>query len=245
MNNNKNTYDSEVDDFNGNLSVYIPRVTVEWAQETRIVEVFHKNDLGVVERVDLVHKHSVDGNVYYQAFVHMVWLETQTTRNLQARIMDPSRQARIVHDDPNYWLLLENKNPMTAAEVRIENQLNGMSVRSDQQAHVVLGHLNRIMELETQMFTLTHQVKMNYWNDPILNRWTHADSDEIAPLWCHPVSEPTPTPTPSWCEDGEDTTKTMETYAEDANWFQSAPQWEQDNVCDYYDYEPYDMDIIE
>lgn len=244
--NNANTFDNK-------LSVYIPRITSEWADEAMIAQVFHANELGVVERVDIVYKPA-----HNEAFVHMSWFDCPSTRNIQERIKDPSRQARLVHDDPNYWLLLENKNPMTATEVRLEKRIMELEAKSNLQTKVEVSHLNRIMCLETQMSTLEHQVKMNYWNDPTLNAWTASASasanSEIAPLWCHPVNEPTPTPTPSWCE--EDVTsppKTMESYTEDAQRFHEEESWNyyygeeegEENVCDYYDYDPYDMEILE
>lgn len=252
--------------FNDKLSVYIPRITPGWAQETIIAEVFRKNELGFVERVDLICKQSDDGNFYYQAFVHMEWNNTQCVHNIQERIMDPSRQARLVHDDPSYWLLLENKNPMTAAEVRIEKRIVELDTRSAQQAQVALSQFNRILELETQTITLRTMItKMNYWSDPALYGWTAAPgtisststSTGIAPLWCHPVNESTQTPTPSWCDnDGVDSAKTINSYAEDAERFQATECYDgagdhnnedggEDNVCDYYDYDPYDIDILE
>ena len=251
--------------FNNKLSVYIPRITPEWAHEAIVAEVFHRNELGLVERVDLVCKQSEQGNFYYQAFVHMKWVDTQCARNIQKRIMNPLCQARLVHDDPSYWLLLENKNPMTATEVRLEKRVVELESRCIQQSKVALGHLNRIMELETHAIT-----KMNYWCDPALYEWTVAPetnntNNGIAPLWCHPVNEPTPTPTPSWCNDGLESANTMNTYAKDAERFQATECYdggpydeehdnnmcdgpydeEHDNICDYYDYYPYDMDIIE
>ena len=85
---------------------------------------------------------------------------------------------------------------------------------------------------------------MNYWNDPVLDQWRHANSNNIAPLWCHPVNEPTPTPTPSWYEDDGDTKNTFDSYVENSKLFQSTTQNE-DDICDYYDYDPYDMEILE
>lgn len=260
INNNDNN-DSNDYQFDGKLSVYIPRISVEWAQEAAIANVFHRNELGVVERVDLVCKQDIDGNTYYQAFVHMVWWDTDYSRNIQSRIADPSRQARIVHDDPNYWILLKNNNPMTATEVRLEKQLIELETRIKKQEKVSIGHFNRIMKLESQA---TSADGMNYWNDPSLNVWKFPNGDEntneIAPLWCSPVYDPTPRNTPSWYSSSKEvnTSKTMDCYSEDSCWFQSERERDQDqgqdegqdnkeydNVCDYYDYDPYDMQILE
>ena len=237
--------------FNNKLSVYIPRITNEWAEETKIAGVFHTNELGLVERVDLVHKQTPEGTNYYEGFVHMDWFDTQSTRNIQSRIMDPMRDARLVHEDPNYWLLLENKNPMTATEVRLEKRIVELEERSKYATQVALNHLNRMMAVETQVNVLQHQFNnMNYWNDPALHTWRASASQNnfgIAPMWCHPVNEATPTHTPSWYGDEQvGHIKTMESYASDAENFQTDEYYEHDDsVCDYYDYDPYDMEIIE
>ena len=231
--------------FNSKLSVYIPRITMEWAEQAKIAHVFHTNELGVVERVDLVQKQTPDGNMYCEAFVHMDWFDTQSTRNIQERIMDLTREARLVHEDPNYWLLLQNINPMTATEVRLEKRIMELEQRSIQAMNIAINHLNRIMNVETQVNN------MNYWNDPALRAWnTNAEQNNngIAPLWCHPVHESTPTQMPSWYDNPvSNTSKTMETYAEDTHDFHNSQFYdeEEDSVGDYYDYDPYDMEILE
>ena len=252
--------------FNKNLSIYIPRVTAEWAEPSKIADVFATNNIGIVERVDLVSKESQSGNEYYEAFVHMTWSESQATKNIQARIQDPDRDARLVYDDPWYWLLLVNKNPMTLTEVRLENRIKELESQSAQQSRIALNHLNRIIEMETQVYQLQNQVNsMNYWNDPAVNNWTsHQYDNGIAPMWCHPVNQTTTTPEalPEWYTytGGPETNKTMNDYAQDATQIESNEDYEyyeneidqnenqnenQDNVCDYYDYEPYDMEIVE
>ena len=176
--------------FNNKLSVYIPHVSCEWANTNKITERFNLYEIGLVERVDLVLKPNTGSEPYYHAFVHFdMWHDTPATRNLQERIFDPNRQARLVYDDPKYWILLKNKNPMTEIEVRMEKRIEELESNSKQMKTVELGHLERIMNLETQVFGL-----MNYWNDPELHKFRSCSdnsvtTNDIYPLWCHPTNQ--------------------------------------------------------
>merc|ERR1711937_235920 len=89
---------------NNNLSLYIPRVTPEWADFDRMTAKFLELKVGKVRRIDFVEKTSANGYQYYQAFVHFeTWNDCQKTRHMQERIADPNRQCRLVYDDPWYW----------------------------------------------------------------------------------------------------------------------------------------------
>ena len=108
------------------LSLYIPRITPDWADEDAIAEQFHNQDVGYVERVDLIHKVGTNGKEYFQAFIHFDhWYETSVAYNIQERIndADSNRQARLVYDDPWYWMLLRNTKPRTEAERRLEARI--------------------------------------------------------------------------------------------------------------------------
>ena len=108
------------------LSLYIPRITPDWADEDAIAEQFHNQDVGYVERVDLIHKVGNNGKEYFQAFIHFDhWYETSVAYNIQERIndADSNRQARLVYDDPWYWMLLRNTKPRTEAERRLEARI--------------------------------------------------------------------------------------------------------------------------
>jgi hypothetical protein len=51
-----------------------------------------------------------DGKAYNAAYIHFeFWCDTIANRNLQARICDPTKEARIVYDEPWHWIVLENK----------------------------------------------------------------------------------------------------------------------------------------
>jgi len=91
-----------------NMSLYIPHVFPNYKQED-VAEVFENQKIGNVSRVDFVAKMGKDGKAYNAAYIHFeFWCDTIANRNLQARICDPTKEARIVYDEPWHWIVLEN-----------------------------------------------------------------------------------------------------------------------------------------
>lgn len=81
-----------------------PNITPE-----RISRVFSSNLIGDVKRVDFVPKTDKHGNFYNSAYIHFnSWCNSITVSNLQERVLDPNKEARIVYDDPWYWIILQN-----------------------------------------------------------------------------------------------------------------------------------------
>lgn len=90
------------------LSLFIPHMFPNITLE-RIHHVFSSNYIGDVKRVDFVPKTDKQGNIYNSAYIHFnSWCNSITVSNLQARILDPKREARVVYDDPWYWIILQN-----------------------------------------------------------------------------------------------------------------------------------------
>lgn len=121
--------------FSQKLSIYIPHVFANITKE-RIVDIFRKQSIGEVERIDFVPKKGKDGREYHMAFIHMkCWYDNECVRNLQSRIFDKKAEARIVYDDPWFWNLYENVNPRSASELKMEEQIhllnNTVNTQSD------------------------------------------------------------------------------------------------------------------
>jgi len=118
--------------FNNKLSLYIPRITPESASEEWVKHQFYSQNVGIVERVDLILKNPPDnGPEYYQAFLHFKqWFDNAVTRNIQERIEagDVHHPARLVYNDPWYWILLRNSNPRSEAERRIEGRIHALEI---------------------------------------------------------------------------------------------------------------------
>ena len=92
-----------------NLSLFIPRVFVNISWQ-KIAHIFHSLRIGKVKQIDFVRKRSHDGKPYNAVFVHFEhWYDNTAARNFQAKVRDPSEEARLVYDEPWYWVVLENK----------------------------------------------------------------------------------------------------------------------------------------
>ena len=105
----------------GLKSLYIPRVFLNITEE-KIREVFERLELGEIERIDLVPRPYTSGTISANmAFIYFkYWSQTVSAQNLASRIMDPRREARIVYDDPWYWILLPNRRPQLAKPTESE-----------------------------------------------------------------------------------------------------------------------------
>jgi len=105
----KPVFENKMSFVDQSLSLFIPRVFPNITQE-RISSIFYNLGLGDVKRVDRVLKQDGDGNEYYSVYVHFeYWYETNAVANFQERVTNPGKEARIVYDDPWWWIVLENK----------------------------------------------------------------------------------------------------------------------------------------
>jgi hypothetical protein len=94
------------------LSLMIPRVFPQWIDEQKIIDVFHQQRLGRVYKVSIIRMPDSKKRSFpiYQAFVYFsAWYETEVAYNFQQRIFGSQAQARIVYDDPWFWVAFENK----------------------------------------------------------------------------------------------------------------------------------------
>jgi hypothetical protein len=99
---------------NQQLSLFVPYVFANITQE-RIARVFENNHLGIVDHVDFVRKTDKNGKPYNAVYVHFSnWFNTSTVENFQERVMNPDKEARVVYDDPWYWIVLQNTGAKSA-----------------------------------------------------------------------------------------------------------------------------------
>ena len=91
-----------------NMSVYIPHIFTNFTDKY-IASVFENLGIGMVDHVDLVAKMDKHGKHYNAAYIHFkYWYSGPAAEDMYNRIKDETQQARIVHDDPWFWILLEN-----------------------------------------------------------------------------------------------------------------------------------------
>ena len=106
------------------LSLYIPRVFANISKE-RMTQVFESLQIGQVAYVDFVPREdSNTGEPYNMAFVHFTkYYDNTGSENFQTKVKDPNHEAKIVYDDPWYWICLPNLNPKPDSIRELENRV--------------------------------------------------------------------------------------------------------------------------
>lgn len=90
-----------------NLQIYIPLILENHITEEYIVDIFNKLDIGRISSVDFFSR--CDGGRV--ALISMSqWYENVTVMHLQEKIKKTEDTAKIIYDDPNYWILLKSNN---------------------------------------------------------------------------------------------------------------------------------------
>jgi hypothetical protein len=128
------------------LSVFIPYVFPNVTKD-RISAAFESNTLGIVDRIDLVSKTDASGKFYNYAFVHFShWFDNDHAARFLEKVEDPSRQARLVYDDPWYWIVLPN----TGNVVQSGSRKQSISLS----AHMDLVDVEYVSKLESEIAKL-------------------------------------------------------------------------------------------
>ena len=123
------------------MSLYIPHVFPN-ITEKRIVNIFHTLLLGKVSRVDFIPKTDVKGKPFNAAYVHFdYWYNNTAAHNFQVKVLDPQQEARLVYDDPWYWVVLENK-ANNQLEDEDEEQLEDGEQLEDEEMEQILDQMD-------------------------------------------------------------------------------------------------------
>ena len=89
-----------------NISLYIPHVFPNFDKEY-IANAF--KNIGEVSQIDLVAKQDRNGNNYNAVYVHFKkWYTNKKALTFYDSVMDESKEARLCHDEPWYWIVLPN-----------------------------------------------------------------------------------------------------------------------------------------
>lgn len=95
------------------FSIYIPRIFTN-ISNSKIVSTFEHLQLGKVQYMDIVYRTGNDGSTYKMAFIHFsYWSNNSSAIELRERIEDPYIEAKLVYDDPWYWIILPNKSSVS------------------------------------------------------------------------------------------------------------------------------------
>jgi hypothetical protein len=92
-----------------NISLYIPHIFANFSKEY-VAKVFEDNEIGQVKNIDFVSKIGHDGKPFNAAYIHFDhWINNISAHNFQDRVIDQNKEARIMYEDPWFWIVLENK----------------------------------------------------------------------------------------------------------------------------------------
>jgi len=135
-----------------NISLFIHHVFSNYSAD-KVAAVFEKLRIGKVDRVDLISKVGKDKKKYYSAYVHFDhWTNNAAARNFQERLFNPNKEARLVYDDPWYWIVLPYKS-------NLNNNFNGYkacvfnaqpAISHEDEMEQQLDAIEAIMEQEDQ-----------------------------------------------------------------------------------------------
>jgi hypothetical protein len=100
------------------LILYIPYISKEIGTDY-ISKLF--NRLSIAD-VQYIHFENID-MLHNSATIYMnSWYHTQCVENLQEKINNSTTEARVIYDDPAYWVLYNNANCYTA--ISLADRLN-------------------------------------------------------------------------------------------------------------------------
>lgn len=141
-------------------SICIPHVYNNISDE-RIYDVFDKYNLGTVSSIEMKRRTGTDKHQYKTVFVHFSeWNNGNVSAvNLKTMIDDPSKEAKLVYDDPWYWVLLPHTN------TNKKQYPNKQYLRNSSHANHSPSMKNKKMTLEncySRITTLEHELTRLY-----------------------------------------------------------------------------------
>ena len=159
------------------LSVYLPHVFPEQASCDYISAIFHS--LGIADVKHVEFQRIVGG---YQAYVFMnKWYNNFSVDYIQHQIIDEDKEARLVHDDPYYWILLPNTGHYSVTRKNdladITEKMNTLETKN-QDLEVRLGEAQWWINLHE-----THIKHLSDKNEAMPSSSSHIGCGAISDAW--------------------------------------------------------------
>ena len=134
-------------------SMFIPRMNADITQEF-ITSEFERQEIGKVTKVDFIPKHRElpNGMVedYFMAFIHLDWYFNVAAQNIKNKL-DDGQQTRIVYNDPQYWVVMKNKNPQASVST---SETGDVAERLECALDMIKDLQARVHALENDNFTI-------------------------------------------------------------------------------------------
>ena len=102
---------------NHQLSIHIPYINQAQATTEYISNIFHRFNIGYVKDIEFkllpAEVNYENQNYYYSAIIFMnYWYNNKMVERLQDKIINNEDGARIVYDDPQYWIIYPAVNKL-------------------------------------------------------------------------------------------------------------------------------------
>lgn len=92
-----------------NISLYIPHIFANYTKDD-VAQIFEDQNIGKIKNIDFISKFGQNGKPFSAAYIHFDhWFNNTAAANFQERVLDSEKEARIMYEDPWYWIVLENK----------------------------------------------------------------------------------------------------------------------------------------
>ena len=150
---------------NQKLSLMIPRVFPQWVDEQKMIDIFHKQHIGKVYKVSIIRMPDSKKRDYpiYQAFVYFsAWYDNDIAYNFQQRIYGPKAQARVVYDDPWFWVAFENTRRRLSNN---DKRIMRLGYEAYLQEKEIIAQDQRIRQLEDMMAEKQTVSRYDFAND--------------------------------------------------------------------------------
>ncbi len=91
-------------------SLYLPAIEVSFTAD-QVIDAFYCQNIATISRVSLIPYESKSG-LRYRAYADIhEWHPSEAAYNFIQRLKDPKIEARLVHNDDNWWVVEVNKKP--------------------------------------------------------------------------------------------------------------------------------------
>ncbi len=154
------------------FSVCIPRIFNNIPNQ-KITDTFEKMELGKIKNMDIIHKIGRDGTIFKMAFIHFdYWnMNSIAAVNLKNSIENPQVEAKLVYDDPWYWIVLPNKS-VVQTQSSFDNQWQQTSTTPSPNTPI-----NTYTNTDTDTDTLSLTSKINSISKWMEERLTNLEDE--------------------------------------------------------------------
>jgi len=155
------------------LQVYIPLIMEEYINEEYIINVFNKLNIGKVSYVDFYNR---EGGGRIALICMNSWHNNITVLHLQERIINQEETARIVYDDPNYWVIMKCDECIRRfyIETQMVQIIQDNNILIAKNNHKIMDNNHKIMDnnnIYNELKTLKYALINNSCCGAVSNAW--------------------------------------------------------------------------